>query len=169
MGDQGLCFEGDDGTTHPVSGDQLARLFHLVNEHVHCVILNACYSKDQAAAISNNIDYVIGMSDAIGDEAAIKFAQGFYEAFWEGRAYEKAFKFGCSAIDMANIPEEHVPVILRSQRLGGLKLEYSDSTQRIENFLMKYCNSPAKERALLCLDSDEVLPLRNYPETALAL
>jgi hypothetical protein len=50
-------------------------------------VLNACYSEIQANAIVQHIDYVIGMSQAIGDTAAIKFAMGFYDAFRRWQVY----------------------------------------------------------------------------------
>jgi hypothetical protein len=146
-GKTGLCFEDEQGFTHPVNGDRLAKLFHLVQEDVKCVVLNACFSEEQARAVSQHIDFVIGMKDEIGDPAAIKFAQGFYEAIWAGQSFEKAFKFGCSAIDTANIPEENVPVILKSPRLGGLRLTYSEETQTIENWILQYLNSGDDDRA----------------------
>ncbi len=148
-GDKGLCFEDDNGTTQFVDGERLAKLFHLVNDDVKCVVLNACLSDVQARAISENIDFVIGMKEEVGDAAAIKFAQGFYEAVWAGQSFEKAFKFGCIAINTANIPEEHVPVILKSPRLGGSRLEYTEDTQRIENFILRFINSDASDRAKL--------------------
>jgi hypothetical protein len=153
-GPRGLCFEDEHGNTHPVNGERLAKLFHLVQEDVKCVVLNACYSEDQAKAISEHIDFVIGMKDEIGDEAAIKFAQGFYEAIWAGRSFEMAFKFGCSAIDTAGIPEEHIPVILKSPRLGGQRLEYSEDTQRIENFILRFCNSTVDDRVKLTVGGE---------------
>jgi CHAT domain-containing protein len=107
----GLAFEGDSGKTHLISGDALSRLFELCSDHVKCVVLNACYSEVQANAISQHIDYVVGMKKAIGDEAAIKFAVGFYDALGAGRDFEKAFKFGCIAIDLKGIPEYLTPVL----------------------------------------------------------
>ena len=64
----------------------------------------------QANAIVKHIDYVVGQR-AIGDEAAIKFAVGFYDALAAGKDYEKAFKFGCNAIDLKGIPEYLTPVL----------------------------------------------------------
>lgn len=157
-GPHGLCFEADDGSTQAVNADSLAKLFHLVNDQVKCVVLNACYSDIQAKAISANIDFVVGMKDAIGDDAAIKFAQGFYEAIWGGHSYEKAFKFGCSAIDTANLPEERIPILLRSPRLGGSSLSYSEDTQRMENFLLQYINSEPLARSKMVIDGQVALP-----------
>ena len=110
----GLVFEDDSGQTQLISGDALARLFELCADSVKCVVLNACYSEVQAKAISQHIGYVVGMKKAIGDEAAIKFAVGFYDALGAGRNFETAYKFGCSAIDLKGIPEYLTPVLKKS-------------------------------------------------------
>ena len=77
-GADGLAFEDDSGHIQLISGDALSRLFELCADSVKCVVLNACYSEAQADAIAGHIDFVVGMKKAIGDEAAIKFAVGFY-------------------------------------------------------------------------------------------
>jgi hypothetical protein len=79
------------------------------------VVLNACFSDIQAEAIARHIDYVIGMNEAIGDAAAVKFSVGFYDAIVAGKSYEIAFKFGCSAIDLKGIPEHLTPVLRKKQ------------------------------------------------------
>ena len=107
----GLAFEDETGQVQLISGDSHSRLFEPCSDHVKCVILNACYSGVQGDAISRHIEYVVGMKKAIGDEAAIKFAVGFYDALGAGRDFEKAFKFGCSAIDLKGIPEYLTPVL----------------------------------------------------------
>ena len=110
-GTGGLAFENDSGQVQLITGDALARLFELCADSVKCVVLNACYSEAQANTISQHIDYVVGMKKAIGDEAAIKFAVGFYDALGAGRNFETAYKFGCSAIDLKGIPEYLTPVL----------------------------------------------------------
>jgi hypothetical protein len=159
-GTAGLCFEDDNGHTDTIDGSRLAKLLHLVNEDVKCVVLNACYSELQAKPISSEIDFVVGMKDAIGDQAALKFAQGFYEAIWAGQSFEKAFKFGCSAIDTAHLPEEHIPVLLRSPRLGGTRLNYAEDTQRLENFLLGYLNSQKNDKAVLTTMGEAIIEAR---------
>jgi hypothetical protein len=111
----GLAFENDDGKIQLITGDALARLFELCADSVKCVVLNACYSESQANAISQHIDFVVGMKKAIGDQAAIKFAVGFYDALGAGRDFEKAFKFGCSAIDLKGISEHLTPIFKKSR------------------------------------------------------
>ena len=118
----GLAFENEHGQVLPISGESLARLFKLL-PHVKCVVLNACYSEVQANAIVQHIDYVIGMNKAVGDEAAIKFAVGFYNALVAGKSYDIAFDFGCSAIDLGGIPEHLTPVLKKRQNLDPAAAE----------------------------------------------
>lgn len=108
-GTEGLVLENNAGQMKPVSGQSLARLFKLFQNKVECVLLNACYSEVQANAIHQHIDYVIGMSQGIGDRAAIEFAVGFYDGLGAGRSYPEAFEFGLSAIDLEGIPETATP------------------------------------------------------------
>jgi len=77
------------------------------------VVLNACYSRFQAEAIAQHIDFVVGMSKAIGDQAAIKYSLGFYDGIVSGRGYEEAFELGRNAIDLRGIPEHETPVLLK--------------------------------------------------------
>lgn len=114
-GSQGLVIEDENGHSILVSTQALANLFELCAEHVECVLLNACYSEVQAEAIFQHIDHVIGMSDAVGDTAAIKFAMGFYDAIGAGKSIETAYKFGRSAIELENIPEHLTPKLKKKQ------------------------------------------------------
>jgi serine/threonine-protein kinase len=110
-GERGLVLEDETGQAQLVSAGALARLFKLFASKIQCVLLNACYSEVQADAIAQQIDYVIGMNQAIGDRAAIKFAVGFYDALGYGRSFEEAYEFGLSAIDLQGIPETSTPVL----------------------------------------------------------
>ncbi|MBW4476040.1 MAG: AAA-like domain-containing protein [Tolypothrix brevis GSE-NOS-MK-07-07A] len=110
-GTQGLILEDGAGKMQLVSAQSLARLFRLFQNKVECVLLNACYSEVQAEAICQHIDYVVGMNQAIGDRAAIKFAVGFYDGLGAGRSLEDAFELGCIAIDFESIPESATPIL----------------------------------------------------------
>lgn len=114
-GNEGLALENNTGQMQLVSTESLARLFKLFKDKIECVLLNACYSEVQAEAIYQHIDCVVGMNQAIGDRAAIKFAVGFYDALGADRSYEDAYEFGCTAIDLESIPESSTPV-LKSQK-----------------------------------------------------
>lgn len=116
--EEGLVFEDDTGREKLVEPQALAGLFELFADRVECVLLNACYSEHQAKAIAQHIDYVVGMSQAIGDKAAIEFAVGFYDALLAGRTVEIAYKFGRNAIQIASIPEHLTPQLLRKNQLS---------------------------------------------------
>ena len=117
VGDAGLVLEDDAGQAKLVSTAALEGIFELFADQVECVLLNACYSEVQAEAIVQHIPYVIGMSEAVGDTAAREFAVGFYDALGAGKSIEIAYKFGCSSIRMAGIPEDLVPVLKRRSDL----------------------------------------------------
>lgn len=110
--DGALCFESRIGETHLVQADVLADLFLQFANQVHCVILNACYSEIQANAIAKHINYVIGMSQAIADNAAIAFSIGFYQALGAGRPIEDAYKLGIIQIRLQGISEHLMPVLI---------------------------------------------------------
>ncbi|MEH2339561.1 CHAT domain-containing protein [Nostoc sp.] len=117
--EEGLILEDDAGQAKFVSTEALENLFELCKDHVECVVLNACYSEKQANAIAHHIGYVIGMTEAIGDRAAIKFAVGFYDALGAGRSVDDAHKFGCSAIQMENLPQYLIPIIKINSDAGS--------------------------------------------------
>ncbi|MDF5731970.1 MAG: SUMF1/EgtB/PvdO family nonheme iron enzyme, partial [Rhizonema sp. PD38] len=116
--EDGLVFEDATGEAKLVDALALAGLFELFADKVKCVVLNACYSEIQARAIAQHIDYVIGMSQEIGDRAAIEFAVGFYDALGAGRTIEFAYKLGCQLIRIAGIAEELTPKLFSKNQLN---------------------------------------------------
>jgi len=108
-----LWFEDRVGESHQIMPDALAALFKQFTDQVSCVVLSSCFSKVQADAIAEHIDYVIGMNKEIGDPAAIAFAIGFYQALGAGRAIEEAYELGCVQIRLHSIPEHLTPVLIQ--------------------------------------------------------
>jgi DNA-directed RNA polymerase subunit RPC12/RpoP len=109
--DGALCFESEDGSAHPVPPEALASLFREFTDCVQCVVLNACYSDEQARAIAAHIPFVIGMSAAISDSAAIAFAIGFYQGLGAGRSIPQAFQLGVAQIRLQGVPEHLTPIL----------------------------------------------------------
>ena len=68
----------------------------------------------------------VGMSNAISDEAAIKFAASFYRPLGFGQSVNSAFLFGCNDIGLQNIPEEATP-----------KLKYAPGVDPAKVYLTK--------------------------------
>lgn len=112
-GEQGIALEDDQGNKFLVSTNSLAEFASLFVDHIECIILNACYSKIQAEALAQYIPYVIGMNDAISDNAAIEFSVAFYDSLGAGKSYPLAFKIACNAIQMMGIGEHRTPVLHR--------------------------------------------------------
>ncbi|WP_414585599.1 CHAT domain-containing protein [Scytonema sp. PCC 10023] len=116
MEDGSLVLEDDAGNHKPVSPEGLAALFKLHAEYVNCVLLNACYSEKPAKAISQYINYTIGMNQPIEDQAAIVFAQGFYDGLGYNNLdnqdiFQRAFDEGIVAIQMENLAQGQRPVL----------------------------------------------------------
>lgn len=102
----------DGGESKPVSSKALKSLFTTLKDNIKVVFLNCCYSEEQAKAITQVIDCVVGMSDAIGDKGAIIFAASFYRAIGFGRSINDAFDQGITALLLEGIPEENTPKLL---------------------------------------------------------
>ncbi len=115
----GVMVEDEVGKAVLVTPDALAGLFELFTKQVQGVLLNACYSELQATAINKHIQYVIGMCQGITDKAALEFAVGFYDALGAGKSIEEAFKFGCNAIQLYNIPEELTPILKFNKQVSN--------------------------------------------------
>lgn len=113
-GEKGLIFEDEVGQPKFLSGSALAGLFELFSDQLECVVLNGCYSLEQAQFIAQTIPYVVGMEKEIGDKAAISFSVGFYDAIGAGRTIDFAYKLGCSAIQLEGVPEHLTPVLTRN-------------------------------------------------------
>ncbi|MBD2341518.1 CHAT domain-containing protein [Calothrix sp. FACHB-156] len=117
--DGSLLLEDDGGNNKPVAPEGLASLFKLHADYVKCVLLNACDSEKTAIAISQYINYAIGMNQPIEDKAAIAFAQGFYDGlgyknFGNQDLFQRAFDEGMVAIEMENLAQGSIPVLKKN-------------------------------------------------------
>ena len=110
-----LLAQGLDGAgeARPVQPEALASLFAILKDNVRCVVLNACFSNQQAGGIARSIDCVIGMAEEVADTAAIDFATGFYLGLGYGRSVQTAFELGRNRINLAGQAGAHPRVRLR--------------------------------------------------------
>ena len=92
-----------------VSKAALKQLFSTCKDNIRVVVLNACYSRPQAEAITEVIDCAIGMKKSISDDAARTFAASFYRAIGFGRSVKEAFEQGKAALMLEGIPEAQTP------------------------------------------------------------
>jgi hypothetical protein len=110
--EDGLYLEDENGISKPIPGSALELLFEGFKSEVQCVLFNSCYSESQAKVIVKYIPHVIGMRQAVKDNAANAFSIGFYQAIGEGQDIEPAFQIGLASMAMESSGQEDVPVLL---------------------------------------------------------
>lgn len=118
-----IILEDDLGQSKSVTRESLTQLFDILKDNVRVVVLNACFSKAQAEALSGTIDYTIGMKKSVGDKTAIAFAGAFYQGLAFNRTIEESFKLaklepGLRGLAGADIPE----LFIRSGAEGNGRL-----------------------------------------------
>jgi RNA polymerase sigma factor (sigma-70 family) len=106
-GDQGLCFQSDDGSALRVSADALAQVMRAAGSSVEIVVLNACFSEAQARALIAVVPCVVGMPGAIGDRPATIYASAFYRALASGRSVANAHEQGIAALALPYLDGQH--------------------------------------------------------------
>jgi hypothetical protein len=105
----GLFFEGPHGQPQLVSTTALKDTFGAAGSSVRLVVLNACYSDDQAEALRAHVDCVVGVRGSISDDSARTFAIGFYGGLGEQESVAAAYQQGRAAISLETLPDADHP------------------------------------------------------------
>jgi hypothetical protein len=95
-----------------VQPDALIAVFKPLNGQVECVVLSACFSKEQANAIASQVKYVIGIPAAVSS-ATTDFSIEFYHSLGAGRSIEEAYEIGCNQLRLQGIPASLIPVLIK--------------------------------------------------------
>lgn len=114
-----IMLEDDSGNSKAVSRQALTNLFKILQDNVRIVVLNACFSRTQAKAINQNIDFTIGTKRAVKDSAAISFAASFYRALAFGRSVRAAFELARNELDLTGINGSNIPVLFARAGLNA--------------------------------------------------
>ena len=101
-----VMHSSDQDKVSLVSADVLADLFRVLKGDIRVVVLNACYSETQARAIVAAVDFVVGMSDSIGDEAARVFAAAFYRGLAFGKPVRTSFDLGINELKLMGLTKD---------------------------------------------------------------
>ncbi len=107
-----LVVDDNGGGVRPVPPDALEDLFRILSRYVRCVVLNACYTDVQAAAIATHVPCVVGMHHRVSDRAAIRFAGAFYQAIAYGEPVRTAFDLGRNSLRLHRDPDAGIPRLL---------------------------------------------------------
>lgn len=123
--DHGPGTPGTPGTTGihlqdaHVTGDALGRMIASAAPEARVLVLNACFSAAVAEALCNEVDCVVSMRGAIGDEAACVFATGFYRALASGRSVGNAVAQAVALLTARQLPLGHPPVCRTREGLSA--------------------------------------------------
>ncbi len=104
-----IIFQDDAGNSKPIDKAALATVFRLHKNNIRLILLNACFTKAQAEAISSVIDYTIGINDVISDNATIAFGAAFYRALAHKTSVNTAFESAKLELDLLSIPGSKRP------------------------------------------------------------
>jgi hypothetical protein len=106
-----LVFQDSDGNPQLVPPVALTELFKIINEDnkIKCVFLNACYTEGQAEAISNYVDFVIGITNSIDDKTARVFSAYFYQALGNNKTILQAFNLAKIQLKLSKNPQHDIP------------------------------------------------------------
>ncbi|WP_437299123.1 CHAT domain-containing protein [Sorangium sp. So ce426] len=107
--DEKIVLEDSEGGIAFVDKGALSDLIGILGDNLQMVVLNACYSEPLAEALTQHVACAVGMHEPIGDLAATEFAASFYRALGFGRTVDEAFRLGCSALRLHQIPEDRIP------------------------------------------------------------
>lgn len=108
-GASGILFHDDTRGSRLVNSKALRDMFELVKGRVRLVVLSACFSAEQASAIVEVVDYVVGMTNAVDDGAACRFSPAFYRALASGHSVRAAVSWGRWAIEHGSGDEGKAP------------------------------------------------------------
>jgi CHAT domain len=106
----------------PVSLSALVGLIRTLKDNLKVIVLNACFSESQAAALAECVDGAIGMREEIGDRAALIFSSAFYRAIGYGRSLQVAFDLGINAIQLARLRVDATPRLFTRAGIDASKI-----------------------------------------------
>jgi esterase/lipase superfamily enzyme len=127
-----LILENHQNQAQPVSAEAIAGLFVAVPGQTECVVLNTCFSLELADALAERVRCVIGNEQEIDDEAAVRFAGGFYRGLGFGQGYYKAFELGRAEIQLSKLPAADAPrFITRDMTLLDMQVDSQAQQPRV--------------------------------------
>src|SRR5258706_8649641 len=101
---QKLILGGTAGRGKEVDRKGLVEIFGLYKHHVRLILLNACFTRTQARALSEVIDYSVGAGKGIGDKGGVAFAGAFYRALGFGKSVKESFASAKAELGLTKIP-----------------------------------------------------------------
>ena len=108
-----IMLEDETGNRKVVNTEAISDLFRILKHNIRLVVLNACYAKEQAQALTETVDFAIGVSAAIEDKAARIFASRFYHLLALGCPLEEAFDLAINQLAIEGIVVTEAPELMK--------------------------------------------------------
>lgn len=109
---EGIYLEDRSGESVVVNGSALAAVFRALPGVIRGVVLNACYAKEEAEAIAEYVDWVVGIPDSIDDKAAIAYSVGLYQGIADARSFRESHNIGIAQMSAQGFSTEPEPELL---------------------------------------------------------
>jgi CHAT domain len=88
----GIILVGEGGVAKTLSARALHDMIDSTGRSARAVVLNACFSEEQARVLSELVGCAVGMHSTIPDDAAREFSVAFYRALGFGKSIHVAFR-----------------------------------------------------------------------------
>lgn len=136
-----ICFENENGQIQSANSDILSGLFRLLCKQVKYVFLEYCYSDAQITSISDYVDYVISIKDAIPESITSQFVSTFYESFFLGEDFEESYIIGCNSLKIVNGSLIDFPVIEKRSSISieDIRKSIEDIRSKIHPSIKEHC------------------------------
>ncbi len=119
-GGAGIVLQDEMGKAKVMETKNLVAMFQIFTKFkipIDTVIFNSCHSKEQADGIRNYVNYVVGYSNAIKDDAAILIASEFYSYFSENDNAEFAYELTKNIVNVEGFREDQLMELLKRDGL----------------------------------------------------
>lgn len=117
-----LVLENADASAKMVTKEAITQTIMTTSDKIHLLFFNACFSFEQAEAVTQYVDAAIGMATSIGDAAAVAFAAQFYSSLGFGFPIQKAFEQAKGALMLENPTEQDTPKLYLKDGVDANKL-----------------------------------------------
>lgn len=107
-----LVLEDNNRKPSIVNSQALERVFQNFDSLIQVVILNCCYSKEQAAAIAKHIPCVIGMRTSVDDQAARIFSSKFLQSLVLSQSVQRSFDLAITELELFHTSLHDVPKLI---------------------------------------------------------
>jgi hypothetical protein len=90
--DKEIVLETEDGESQPINPKVLAELVNQFKTNLKLAVMSCCFGRRQAKALSQVLDFTIGLEKPMSDAGAVDFSANFYQVLASGGSVKQAFE-----------------------------------------------------------------------------